>query len=176
MMPSAGPNSGPMRFCPPSPRDSERYAACTPAPRDNHTRSCVSSSSGWAPITSTRLLAPSCSSAFANAATPPVPAGDSACPHPVPTAPIRRKRLVQVARRTESLRERYQGTSPPGPLSPSLRSGRALSGEGERSGSDVHDAAFHHEFDPLQLGDVLERIARHRHEVGGQALCHGAEI
>src|SRR3989442_1199152 len=47
-------------------------------PRDRNARSSVSSSSGWAPITSTRLFAPSWPKAPVNAATPPVPAGRAA--------------------------------------------------------------------------------------------------
>jgi hypothetical protein len=43
-----------------------------PIPRASSTSSCVSSSSGCAPIIRTRLLLPSCRSVPANAATPPV--------------------------------------------------------------------------------------------------------
>src|SRR6266516_2134650 len=86
MIPSSGPSSGPMRFWPPSPRVSERYPACAPMPRDRSTNSCVSSSSGCAPIMSTRLLLPSCRNVVANAVTPPVPDG-VICPRNTPTAP-----------------------------------------------------------------------------------------
>src|SRR5258705_8160422 len=94
--PSSGPSSGPIRFCPPSPRLSDKYATCAPIPRASSTSSCVSSSSGCAPIIRTRLFLPSCRRVVANAATPPVPAGAS-CARPTPAAPILRKSATPSA-------------------------------------------------------------------------------
>src|SRR6185312_15184302 len=53
--PSASPSSLPMRFCPPSPRVSDRYATSMWCPLVSHAMRRVSSSSGCAPITSTRV-------------------------------------------------------------------------------------------------------------------------
>ena len=59
MTPSASPSSLPIAFCPPSPRVSDRYAASTFAPRASQPSRLVSSSSGCAPIISTRPVVPS---------------------------------------------------------------------------------------------------------------------
>ena len=69
-MPSARPSSLPIRFCPPSPRVSERYAVSTCLPRASQVMSCVSSSSGCAPITSTRAVTSRPATASPNAVAP----------------------------------------------------------------------------------------------------------
>src|SRR6266478_1207251 len=53
--PSASPSSLPIRFWPPSPRVSDKYAVSTRRPRASHAISWVSSSSGCAAIHSTRI-------------------------------------------------------------------------------------------------------------------------
>ena len=75
--PRARPNSGPIRFWPPSPRLSERYAASAPIPRSSTVSSSVSSSSGCAPMTSTRFTCPSIRSSRSRATRPPVDGGSS---------------------------------------------------------------------------------------------------
>ena len=70
IMPSSGPSSLPMRFWPPSPRVSERYAVSTWRPFASQAMRRVSSSSGCAPITSTRAVVPSPSTNSPNAAAP----------------------------------------------------------------------------------------------------------
>ena len=70
MTPNASPSSLPMRFCPPSPRVSERYAAsaCWRVREPGDER--VSSSSGCAAMSRTRALTPRPSTSSPSAAAP----------------------------------------------------------------------------------------------------------
>src|SRR5882724_13608231 len=40
----------------------------------------------------------------------------------------------------------------------------------------INDAALHHEFHALHLGDVRERVARNRHEIGELPFLHAPDL